>query len=208
MSTPAGLESLEQLHRLIWSAIFAACIAVGAVLHYHQFPIPLTLQSFFVMLAGFSLGAAPALTSVGFYLFSGALGLAVFTMAPAGSACLSGPTGGYLVGLLPLALMCGLASRHHQGPEWTLGLFYGLLGLIAMHSIGAWQFARMEGYSYLGLIRQLLLPYLFPELGKLVAALCVSQAMHHLGFFRVATSREPEDWHQSFVFIHKKGQSK
>src|ERR671930_2619152 len=75
-------------------------------------PVPITGQTFAVVLVGASLGALLGLASLGLYLFVGALGAPVYADGHHGWDVLTGPTGGYIVGfVLAVALTGWLAPR-------------------------------------------------------------------------------------------------
>src|SRR6476661_5305441 len=86
---------------------FAALIAVCAILPSINVagPVPITLQTFGVLLTGAVLGARRGFLAVLLYLVIGAAGLPVFAGGSAGLGVFSGPTVGYLVGF-PLAAGC------------------------------------------------------------------------------------------------------
>ena len=91
-------------------AAFAALIAACAVLP--AIPVgagivPITLQTFGVLLAGAVLGARRGFLAVLLYLVVGAAGLPVFAGGAAGLAVFAGPTAGYLVGFPLAAAACG-----------------------------------------------------------------------------------------------------
>ena len=76
-------------------------------------PVNMTLQTLAVLVLGGAFGARIAVGSVVAYLLEGAMGLPVFTGTPpalAGLAYFAGPTGGFLLGFLPAALIVGLAA--------------------------------------------------------------------------------------------------
>lgn len=81
---------------------FAALIAASSVIAIPIGPVPVTLQTFAVLLAGAALGASRGFLAVLLYLALGAVGLPVFAGGAAGLAPFAGPTVGYLVGM-PLA---------------------------------------------------------------------------------------------------------
>ncbi len=70
--------------------------ALGAQLSIHTVPVPLTLQTLAVLLAGLALGPRLGAMSQIAYLGLGACGLPVFQSWTGGPAALLGPTGGYL----------------------------------------------------------------------------------------------------------------
>jgi len=79
------------------------------------YPVPLTMQTFMIVVLAMALGPRLATLSLVLYLAEGALGLPVFAGTPEkglGLAYMAGPTGGYLLGFLLAAGTCGwLAER-------------------------------------------------------------------------------------------------
>ncbi len=93
---------------LTYTATFIALITVGSWISIPFPPVPLTLQTLFVLLSGAILrryGAVPVLL----YVLLGALNLPVFHNGLAGIGILLGPTGGYIAGFIPAAFIVGLA---------------------------------------------------------------------------------------------------
>lgn len=96
------------------TATFVALITFGGWLSIPFVPVPITLQSFFVLLAGVHMkrqGVIP----VTLYLFLGILNLPVFHNGLGGVGVLLGPTGGYLVGFIPAAAITGIACEREAG---------------------------------------------------------------------------------------------
>ena len=91
---------------LVTAALIAALIAVGAWVALPLGPVPVTLQTFAIVLAALVLPPRQAFAAVGVYLLAGAVGVPVFANGRAGLAVFAGPTGGFLAGFLagaPLA---------------------------------------------------------------------------------------------------------
>src|SRR5687768_11898106 len=89
---------------------FAALIAICALLPAIKVGagiVPITLQTFGVLLAGAVLGARRGFLAVVLYLVVGAAGLPVFSGGAAGVAVFAGPTAGYLLGFPLAAGFCG-----------------------------------------------------------------------------------------------------
>jgi len=94
-------------------------------------PVPVTLQSLAVLLAGSFLGPRRGGLAVLLYLAAGAAGLPVFAGGQGGWQRFTGPTGGYLLGFLPAAWLTGwLALR---ASDRTYGA--ALAALLAGHGI-------------------------------------------------------------------------
>ena len=90
-------------------AAFAALIAVCALLPALSVgtAVPITLQTFAVLLSGAVLGMRRGFLAVLLYVVAGAAGLPIFSGGAAGLAVLTGPTAGYLVGFPFAAGLCG-----------------------------------------------------------------------------------------------------
>ena len=104
-----------KINTLVYSALFAALTAVGAVIIIPLpfSPVPITLQTFFTFLAGGLLGSKAGAISQILYLFLGAVGLPVFSGGQGGLPILAGPTGGFLLAL-PLAAFIAGINRNNK----------------------------------------------------------------------------------------------
>lgn len=103
------------------SAGFIALIAAGSWVSIPFFPVPLTLQTFFVLLAG-AVMKRRAVVPVGLYVLLGALGLPLFHNGTAGIGVLFGPTGGFILGFVAAALAAGIAYEHQSDRIRIAGL--------------------------------------------------------------------------------------
>ncbi|WP_153505834.1 biotin transporter BioY [Cumulibacter manganitolerans] len=121
---------------------FAALIAVLAILPAITVagPVPITLQTFGVLLAGAVLGPVRGFLAVVLYVAVGAAGLPVFSGGAAGIAVLQGPSAGYLFGMPFAAGLCGfIVSRlpRHKLHSVLWIFLAGLAGSIVFnHSLG------------------------------------------------------------------------
>ena len=73
--------------------------------------VPITGQTFGVLLLGFLLGPGYGTAAVGAYLVEGALGLPLFAGGSGGIGHLLGPTGGYVLGFLPATWITGTLAQ-------------------------------------------------------------------------------------------------
>jgi biotin transport system substrate-specific component len=137
-SEPAAKTSV--LSRMVFILGFAVATAAGARLEIPHEPIPYTLQTLVVLLAGAFLGWRDGAISQMLYLLAGIAGLPVFAGGHVGLATLVGPSGGYL-GAFPLAAMLvGYLISSRRGLPWivlsmTAGLFLIFtLGTLHLHA--------------------------------------------------------------------------
>ena len=118
---------------LILSVIFAVLTALGT---WIRIPTPVasfTLQTFFCAMAGLLLGSRWGAVSMAVYLLLGAVGLPVFTSG-GGIAAFLTPTGGFLLGLVPMAWLAGNVKKSFPACLAGLGALYAL-GLPYLHGI-------------------------------------------------------------------------
>jgi len=92
--------------RAIGVAVFVILTSLGAFVRIPLpfSPVPLTLQTFFVLLSGAFLGGNLGAVAQMSYIFLGLSGLPIFTGAGSGLLYLAGPTGGYLLGFVLASL--------------------------------------------------------------------------------------------------------
>jgi biotin transport system substrate-specific component len=160
-----------------FSLIIAASAQVSIPLPFT--PVPVTLQTFAVVLAGALLGSRRGAAAVLAYLAEGFAGLPVFSLGRAGIAHLLGPTGGYLVGFLAAVWLVGLLVE--RGLASTL--FGALLVLVAGHLLPYLTGVAWLGVS-LGLQRALLLgfvPFLVGDALKVAASVGLLSAANIIG---------------------------
>lgn len=109
-------------------------------------PVPLTLQTLGVMLAGLVLGPRLALLAMAAYLVLALVGFPVLPGGRSGLAVFAGPTGGFLIGFLPGAFVAGWMARRAaqtaQGERSIVQVFAGNLtaailgGALTVYLIG------------------------------------------------------------------------
>jgi biotin transport system substrate-specific component len=102
--------------KLVGAAVFAFLTFLGAEVRIPLpfTPIPMTLQTFVVPLAGGFLGAVWGTASMILYLALGLFGLRVFAAAPAGIGFFSAPSAGYLLGYVFAAAIVGAAPKNRR----------------------------------------------------------------------------------------------
>ena len=164
-------SSLTSLHRLVWTAMLAALTAVGSYLYFPLGPAPISLQTFFVLMAGFILGPWGGVVCMGLYLSAGLIGLPIFSGGKSGLGHLLGPTGGFLVGFMAMALLAGLANRDPLKPlTWARGLIWGALATLTLYLFGVTWLKVFLGSSWGKAAAVGMLPFLPGDVLKLAAA--------------------------------------
>jgi len=130
--------------RLSLIALFAALTAVSSFIRIPLWPVPITLPTFFVILAGLVLGASGGAMSQAIYLIVGLIGLPVFS-GGGGPSYLLQPSMGYLLGfvLTPVAVDLFIRDR---ALTWKTVLPASLLGSLTIYAVGV---PYLAGYLHL-----------------------------------------------------------
>lgn len=139
-------DKLFTVRGMVYMAIFAAIICIAAPVSVQIGPIPITLATFAIYLAGAILGGKRGMIAVIVYIMLGAVGLPVFSNFNGGFTALLGPTGGYIIGYIPLVLLTGIFSDMNSKKHWTM-IIGMLLGTVALYTFGTAWFMIMTGSS-------------------------------------------------------------
>ena len=113
-----------------FAALISACAYVGAI-PVGGAGVPITLQTFAVMLAGCVLGPVRGFLATALYLGLGAIGLPVFAEHSSGLGVFTGPSVGYLVAFPVAALVGGFLVKYVAGSQRKTRALYVFLCSIA-----------------------------------------------------------------------------
>ena len=105
-----NISSNQLIKKIFLVFIGSILLAISSKIKIPFYPVPMTMQTFIVLLLGLSFGYKIGLSAVGLYLLEGIVGLPVFSNSPErgiGLVYFTGPTMGYLIGFLSA---CYLAS--------------------------------------------------------------------------------------------------
>lgn len=130
--------------KLFWILSFTFLTAIAAQITIPVEPVPFTLQTMVVVLAGAFLGAKNGAYSQIIYLFLGCIGLPVFAQIPdpaIGFARLIGPTGGYLLAFPIAAFITGYFVEKHK--SYFSVIVSMLAGSIFILFFGAFYFGSL-----------------------------------------------------------------
>lgn len=125
--------------RVIGVIAFTLLSAMGAYLRVPLWftPVPLTLQTFFVILSGAVLGPSLGLTSQVIYIVLGLLGVPLFANTGSTTAYLMGPTTGYLFGFVICSFLSGKLFAVNRTFLRSFALFFSC-SLIILLSGAVW----------------------------------------------------------------------
>jgi biotin transport system substrate-specific component len=162
---------------LIGMASFMALTVAGAYIRIPLpfTPVPITLQTFFVLLAGALLGRKLGSLSQAGYLLIGIFGVPVFTGGLYGFARLFGPTGGYLIGFVLASYVIGkLLGKDDDAPFFKI-VAAMLVGLAILFTTGTIQLSMVMHISMQKAVALGVLPFIPGDIVKLLAAATIYQ---------------------------------
>lgn len=133
-------------------------------------PVPVSLGVLGILLAAYLLGMKWGTVSCLVYLLIGLVGVPVFTGFSGGLGKVLGPTGGYLIGYIFLALSTGFFVGKWPA-KWQLHLAGMILGAAAMYLFGTLWLAYLMKYSFLEALWAGVILYIPADLVKMVITL-------------------------------------
>lgn len=160
------------------SILMAACAHVSLPLVFS--PVPLTLQTFGVLLIGITLGGKRGFAALALYLAEGAAGLPVFSPAgPGGIAQIIGPTGGFLMAYPAAAYVAGalfeqkrIRSFFKEG--FAAAICIALIAEIVIFASGLTWLKLFTGVSFSKAIMMAIAPFIPGEVLKIAAVAAIA----------------------------------
>ena len=127
-------------------------LTISAKIKIPFYPVPMTMQTFVVLLLGMSFGYKIGLATILLYLFEGIIGLPVFSNSPergVGLAYFTGPTMGYLIGFLSACFLASFIKKSEKLLIIFLKLIFSvstiyIFGLIWLGMLIGWDKPLLE----------------------------------------------------------------
>jgi biotin transport system substrate-specific component len=167
----------RRIRIITYTAACTGLIAAGGWASVPFIPVPFTLQTLAVMIAG-PVMKRYAVLPAGLYVLLGFFGLPVFHNGTAGPGVLLGPTGGYLLGFVPAALIVGLAYEQ----DHILGKVAGLLGaILTIYGCGVAWLALSSGLTLPAAVLYGALPFIPGDAVKCAAAYGIGERVRKAG---------------------------
>jgi len=143
--------------------------------------VPITLQTFAVLLAGAVLGPWRGLASVAIYLILGTVGLPIFAGHTTGAVAWVSPTAGFLIGFLPAAFVTGWIVRglRRRNALTFAGAFGAAVigGILVLYPIGWGYLAWKLGTDFSATVL-IAVPFVIGDLIKCTLVALVATAVH------------------------------
>ena len=169
----AALAPLDWTRSAGLVIVFSLFIAACAQFTIHIGPVPITGQSFAVLLTGALLGSRLGAAAVIAYLIEGAIGLPFFAGGGAGIVRFFGPTGGYLVAFPAAAFIVGAFADHGWDKRYPTAVAAMAIGSLVI-LLGGWAwFAILTNTPPVAAFKIAVLPFLLGDVIKIALGAAV-----------------------------------
>ena len=168
VSQPQSRLVSKSLSQAAGITLFVVLTAIGAQLEIQRYPVPYTLQTWFVLMAGALLGKRNGAMSMFFYLLVGIIGVPVFSQWGFGLAKILGPTGGYLLSFPIAAFVVGYLTEKRKSFIWLM--LSMLAGIIVIYLMGTLHLYLVYFHNWRDSIAQGLLIFSWWDGLKILAA--------------------------------------
>ena len=142
-------------------------LALSSKVQVPFWPVPMTMQTFVIFLIGMTYSVRLSFITVALYLFEGAVGLPVFASG-GGIAYLTGPTAGYLYGMLLASITISYFANLGFSKTYLKATFSLLIGSIIIFTIGILYLGSIIGFEKA--IVAGLMPFIPSEIFKIALA--------------------------------------
>ena len=142
-------------------------LAISAKIKIPFYPVPMTMQTFVVLLLGICVGYKLAIATVGLYLIEGIVGLPVFSNSPergSGLVYFTGPTMGYLIGFISASF---LSSFIKISDNYFIIFIKLILSVSTIYIFGVLWLGMLLGWEK-PIIQLGVVPFLYAEFFKIL----------------------------------------
>lgn len=168
-------EKKTKTYNLILCGLMAAILCVLAPIAIPT-TIPITIGIFVVFIMTYILEYKYSFISCMIYILLGVVGLPVFSGYQGGVSKVVGPTGGYIIGYLFIALICGYINNRCYSNKilQTLGM---VIGLVICYSVGTLWFAYQQNMDFCKSLMICVIPFIIGDVCKIAGALIVGNLL-------------------------------
>lgn len=158
-------------YAMVVTALMAAVTCILAPLSIPIGPVPISLTNLAIYLSLYLLDWKKGTLSYLIYVLIGLVGLPVFSGFTGGPSKLAGPTGGYIIGFIPMAVIAGIIIDNYN-KKWIqiLGM---IVGTAVCYAFGTAWFCFQSGMSVSAALAICVIPFISGDLIKMVIAMII-----------------------------------
>ena len=170
-----SLKQTKLIKYILFALIGTILLAISSKIKIPFYPVPMTMQTFVVLLIGIAFGWKLAVATISLYLFEGLIGLPVFSGTPEkglGIVYFTGPTMGYLIGFVVAGF---LAGKFNYDNNYFKNFFKLVFATSFIYVLGMLWLGTLIGWDK-PIFKLGAQPFLLAELLKiLIATLAINQ---------------------------------
>lgn len=166
----------SKLYAMTMTAVMAAILAVISPFALFLGPVPVSFCTLMICLSCYVLGWRRAFWATAVYILMGAVGMPVFGGFTGGAGRLLGPTGGYILGYLLLAVTAGVVFERFPNRR-GLHILGMAAGTILLYALGTAWYCVQAGQELNAALAVCVLPFLPGDGIKIAAAAAIGPAM-------------------------------
>ncbi len=158
------------------TAMMTAILCVLAPFYIPIGDVPITAATLVIYIAAVLLGTKRSIICVILYILIGMVGIPVFSGWKSGFAVIAGPTGGYLIGYIFIALCTGLSQKIGRGkiPKIPMLLLGMLLGTLICYTLGTTWLALQLSLSFEAALWAGVIPFLLGDIIKFIVTVVIA----------------------------------
>lgn len=162
-------KSRSRIYSLAMFAVMTAVICVLAPMSVPIGPVPISLTNLAIYLSLYLLGWKRGTAAYLVYVLLGMVGMPVFSGFRGGAGHLLGPTGGYIIGFIPMALLAGLAiGKSCNRIVQLLGM---AVGTVIAYAFGTAWYCVSTGSAVFPALALCVFPFIPFDLAKMTFAM-------------------------------------
>lgn len=157
--------------------VMTAVICILAPFSLPIGPVPISFTNLAIYVALYVLGMKRGTVSYLIYLLIGLVGVPVFSGFTGGPQKLFGPTGGYLIGFIPMAVIAGVVIDKCM-KKWYFCLLAMIAGTWVCYLIGTAWLAFQANMTFKAALAAGVIPFIVEDLIKMILALLIGPQIH------------------------------
>lgn len=152
--------------------ILAALICVFSPLSLPLGAIPISLSTLAIYIVSSSVNKKYSVTAVAVFILIGAAGLPVFSSFTGGLQCITGYTGGYIIGYIPCAFIIGMLTDRFENSKIVYPLSM-ISGTVICYLCGTLWYMHRAECNFIEALTICVLPFIIGDIIKITAASCI-----------------------------------
>ncbi|MBQ1687662.1 MAG: biotin transporter BioY [Lachnospiraceae bacterium] len=178
ITTNSYVKPAIQTRTMALIAVFTAltCILAPMSLSIPISPVPISLTNLVIYFSIYILGWKRGTVSYILYLLIGLIGIPVFSGYTSGPAKLFGPTGGYLIGFILMALVCGIFVDYFKKNYYLQALGF-VLGTAICYALGTLWLSYQANLAFKAALMAGVIPFIPGDLVKIILAIVLGNTV-------------------------------